>query len=578
MFGKVASSSLALIVAASPVMAEVTPVEVWDNLVSYYEKFGYSVTEGARDEAGDTLTVSDVTMTIDAAEAEGSSVSFTMPRVVLQQAGDGSVRTVVEGDITGSATPPGVAAGTEASPTDEPTADTGSATTDGADGESADTETADAGTDGDSTEPAPTLERMAITIAAPGNEMVSSGSPEAMSHELNYPTLDMTVSFETTDDQAFPVTFKASDLTGSYATEGEDATRTTTDVAIGEIAVNADMSAIESSDGGDVERGTFALTMSDVTVAGSSDVPEGEMDFGQNMNVALQSGAKLDGTFGWGAMSANFDFAATDPNGEAAAATGNTSDEGGSAKFSLSKDGISYGAQANNASVNLEGNDFPAAISYQIANANFDVMLPVTKSEEPAPFSLKFGLDGFALGDEVWALFDPENNISRDPASLAIDISGAMTVLRDLFDPEFTRRMTEATTVQEGETELTDEQVAAVADLQSEAMPYAPETVTVNTLSLDVAGASADISGELTVPEGGSFEAPVGTLTGRFSGVNQLIDTLAAMGLVPQEQVAGTKMMMMAFAKPVEGQTDTLTTELDFRDGGQIFANGQQIK
>ena len=589
MFGKVASSSLALIVAASPVMADVTPVEVWDNLVSYYEKFGYSVTEGARDEAGDTLTVTDVTMAMESEDANDVTVSFTVPRIVLQQAGDGSVRTVVEGDVTGVATPPATETESPATEDEAATEPAGDTATDTPTGETPEGETDGEGTDGDApgttdtaeaepSEPASTLERMAITIAAPGNELVSSGTADAMSHAITYPTLDLTLSMEMTDDQAFPLTVKASDLTGSYATEGADATRTSTDVAVGEIAIAADMSALESSDGSDVETGTFGMTLSDVTIAGTSNVPEGEMDFGDNMNAALQSGGMIDGTISWGALTGNFDFAATDPEGEATATKGSTSDEGGSATFSVSKDGIGYGAQAKNSSVSLEGSELPAPMTYSIAETSFDVMLPVSKSEEPSPFSLKLALDGFTLGDEVWALFDPESNLSRDPASLALDISGAATVVRDLFDPEFTRRMTEATTVKEGETELTDEQIATMADLQDEAMPFAPETVTVNTLSLKAAGASADVSGELTVPEGGNLQAPVGTLTGTFSGVNQLIDTLAAMGLVPQEQVAGTKMMMMAFAKPVEGQTDTLTTELEFREGGQVFANGQQIK
>ena len=40
----------------------------------------------------------------------------------------------------------------------------------------------------------------------------------------------------------------------------------------------------------------------------------------------------------------------------------------------------------------------------------------------------------------------------------------------------------------------------------------------------------------------------------------------------------GPRMMMAMFARPVEGNPDQLQTEIEFREGGAIFANGQQIQ
>ena len=89
-------------------------------------------------------------------------------------------------------------------------------------------------------------------------------------------------------------------------------------------------------------------------------------------------------------------------------------------------------------------------------------------------------------------------------------------------------------------------------------------------------GAKADITGALEF--GDNPNEPVGTLNGTFEGVNGLMDKLVAMGLVPQEQMMGMRMMMAMFAKPAEGNPDQLTSEIEFREGGQIFANGQQVK
>ena len=103
--------------------------------------------------------------------------------------------------------------------------------------------------------------------------------------------------------------------------------------------------------------------------------------------------------------------------------------------------------------------------------------------------------------------------------------------------------------------------------------------VTLNDVSINAVGAQAKFSGELTAPEGGDMTtAPVGEISGELTGVNALLDTLGAMGLVPQDQMMGAKMMLTMFAKPVEGQPDKLQTKLEFREGGSIFANGQQVK
>ena len=83
-------------------------------------------------------------------------------------------------------------------------------------------------------------------------------------------------------------------------------------------------------------------------------------------------------------------------------------------------------------------------------------------------------------------------------------------------------------------------------------------------------------NGELAVPEGGSIDAPVGSLSARYEGVNAVLDTLVSAGLVPQDQVMGIRMGLMMFAR-AEGE-DVMVTDLEFREDGSIFANGQQVR
>ena len=91
------------------------------------------------------------------------------------------------------------------------------------------------------------------------------------------------------------------------------------------------------------------------------------------------------------------------------------------------------------------------------------------------------------------------------------------------------------------------------------------------------AGASADAKGTLKAPEGGSIEEPVGTINVNVKGANKLLDTLVEMGLLKQDDVTGYRMMMTMFAKPGEGE-DTLVSDIEMKEGGEVIVNGQKVK
>ncbi len=58
--------------------------------------------------------------------------------------------------------------------------------------------------------------------------------------------------------------------------------------------------------------------------------------------------------------------------------------------------------------------------------------------------------------------------------------------------------------------------------------------------------------------------------------MNQLIDNLIAMGVLPDDQAMGFRMMLGMFTRPGAGG-DQVTSLIEFRDGG-IFANGQPLQ
>jgi hypothetical protein len=102
------------------------------------------------------------------------------------------------------------------------------------------------------------------------------------------------------------------------------------------------------------------------------------------------------------------------------------------------------------------------------------------------------------------------------------------------------------------------------------------KSLKVNQLQLTVAGADLTGTGALTFDNSGPVPKPIGTVDLKLTGGNGLMDKLTEMGLLPQDQAAGFKMMLGMFAKPAGD--DVMTSEIEFKDDGSILANGQRIQ
>ena len=70
---------------------------------------------------------------------------------------------------------------------------------------------------------------------------------------------------------------------------------------------------------------------------------------------------------------------------------------------------------------------------------------------------------------------------------------------------------------------------------------------------------------------------PAGTVNLKLVGGNTLLDTLVGMGLIPEDQAMGARMMTGMFARPGDGE-DTLVSTIEMKEDGSILANGQRIK
>lgn len=540
MFRPLASSTLALIAGAAPLLAEVTPAQVWENIDRYYADMGYTVSVGSRDEAGATLTLKDIAISSDAA---GNSMKIAIPAMVLQETGDAGVRTTIEGPITADAAAP-------------------------AEGEGDDL-------------------AFHSTIAMPDNTMLSTGSPEDMRHEITYPAVEIAMQIGTGADAGAPapLAIKLGEVTGAYVSKPGPGATSTYDMAAKTLDLTLAKTEIPAEDDSSGTGTISATTQVDgLTVSGRMVAPASQVDMAKAPHQALAEGMSVEGKMTMGALTGSAEFTGTDAEGAAQSGSMGFSAEGSDLTVAMSRDGLSYGGETRGAKAELTMAELPFPLSYAVDRATGSLAFPVSKSDQPQPFHLTYALDRLTLADTIWDMFDPQKKLPRDPANLQIDVEGTALVTDDLLDPAFAERMAKAAEEQAAKAKAAEAaaETGAAGDTGAEDMasdmpiPFRPETVRINRVALDAVGAKAEFTGDMTIPEG--VPQPVGTVEGSFAGVNALLDTLVAAGLLPQEQLMGARMMIAMFARPVEGQPDQLQTKLEFREDGSIFANGQQVK
>ena len=217
---------------------------------------------------------------------------------------------------------------------------------------------------------------------------------------------------------------------------------------------------------------------------------------------------------------------------------------------------VSMETSGTNLAMSMQSPDIPLpSISAFIAESGMAVTFPMVMSEEPQDYKLAFAYRGLTVEDSIWDLFDPQGILPRDPATISLDLSGKMEWLINILS---------GVEPQPGE------------------IPALIYDVAINDLTIDLAGASVEGSGafELNHDDYLSFDgipAPIGDASFVITGANGLLDNLVEMGLMPEEQVLGVRMMMGIFATPGEGE-DVLTSTIETTADGQVFANGQRLK
>ncbi len=496
-----AGALLAALLSTTAAQADVTAAQVWQDWKDYYTSFGQTITTASEAMEGDTLVARDVKITSDRPEAKTEG---TIAEVRLQEMGDGTVQITMSKEIPLKmhAEPP-------------------------------------EGTPSDAT----------MTVTQTDMKINVSGTPEAMDYDVDAPEMQLALDEVKVDGTSppFKMLMTAKGSTAKYHSEKS-----------GGRTVKSDFKA-DSLDftmtGADPEgSGTFTMTgqMNGMTGTGNVVLPEGA-DM-KNLGLALNAGTVIDGVFNY----ADGNFKAEGTGGQGAF-TADSSGGAGKLNFKMSKDGLAYGGDAGASKLSITSAAVPFPIEAELAQSAFNLVMPVSKSDSPGPAAFLVKLVDLKVSDALWNMVDPSSQLPRDPATLIIDLSGAIKPLVDLFDPEATKALAEAS-----------------ASATAAPAPFEVSEAKINQLQVKAVGAELTGTGAMTFDNSSGTPMPLGNIDLNLTGANALMDKLVAMGLLPADQVMGVKMMMGMFAVPAGD--DALTSKIEFKEGGSIFANGQQIK
>lgn len=479
----------------------VTADEVWTAWQKEYAAYGFQIATGGQTRQGDTLVLSNVHLTNATDDAQ---LELNLPEVRLREQGDGTVEITLAREMTGAS---------RATP--------------------------------ESGEPIELDLRMTQT----DSRAVVSGTPDDLAYKITAPVvvIDMTqaVPPATTESGAVDLSKAPSPMTMQITASGIDGEYHLADGADRRLTSSITAKSTQlvmSSTGENGESLKLRGDIADVSSRSSTLAPQGTNL--EDLNAALSQGARIDASATYGASTW-----IVESTGDKGLTTLSGASNSGDFVMTMAPEAIHYAATAQAPKVTAQLPDVPVPFSGTLDSANFDITLPMRKSDTPQPFVGKIGLTNLTLSDEVWSLFDPQGKLPHTPATLVLDLDGTARPVMDLFS-------TEAATQQQ--------------------LPVQVDSLTLNRLQLTAAGADLSGTGAVTFDNTAGVPMPEGAVDLRLAGANGLMDNLTAMKLVPQDQMMFVRMMLGLYA--AAAGDDLYTSKIEFKSGGEILANGQRIR
>jgi hypothetical protein len=389
-------------------------------------------------------------------------------------------------------------------------------------------------------------EDFAITLLLrhDGLEMIASGAPGRTLYTYAAPQVSLTATSFEAEGEVVPmdldVTF--AELAGEYEIVEGTPMAVRSDMTADGVA--AAFAASDPEGSGDEVR--LLATLSDLVSTSTGTMSSFTAMSG--LGEMIEQGLTSEGMLSY--RNASYEVAGSAEGRDFEMRTGAAA---GQLDVSVGPGGLSYGGTNSDLTLVVRGAQMPlpeASLAMESSTWKFD--MPVAVSEEPQDFALLLRLDGLTASDMLWGVLDPMGALPRDPATLVFDVAGQANWLVDITDPE-------------------------VSGAPLDGAPGEIHALTVNEIRLDIAGAELTGTGDFTFDNATVPPVPAGMVDLQLVGGNALLDTLVSMGMLPQEQAMGARMMLGLFARPGAGE-DTLTSRIEFTPEGGIIANGQPLR
>ena len=500
-------AALVALVSSTGAYADVTPEQVWSDWQAYMAASGYTLT-ATEARSGDELAITNIVMVTEIPE-EDVSITLNMAEMTLTDNGNGTVSIGLPETL-----PLSVLVEAEG---EDPV-------------------------------------NVAASYTTKDWSGVVSGDPDNILYTYSAALLGLAIDEITVDQVTLPMStigkaeMSVANIAGSSTSKSGALYEIAQKITAGAVSYVVDATDPDGAEGRLILQGS-ADSMDTAVVAALP--ADGDMN---DMGAMLKQGFAVDATlsFTGGSMDVNFN-----DTGEIFQLKSNsdTSDFG----VAMNEDGLSYAISSTAQDISVAGTDIPFPVELSAQENGLSLQMPVSARDELQPFGMDVTLADFVMSDLLWGLVDPTGQLPRDPATVAVALSGTAKLLVDIMDP-----------------------MAVAQSSVGGAQPGELHSLDVTGLTVRAAGAELLGDGaftfdnsDLTTFDG--LPAPTGKLNLALAGGNGLLDKLVAMGLIPDQEASGVRMMMGLFAVP-GSEPDTLTSTIEVQGNGQIFANGQRIQ
>ena len=389
---------------------------------------------------------------------------------------------------------------------------------------------------------------LTLLVTQSNLEIVVGGDSDALNYAVTVDNYGIEFQDFVENGETFTgdAKFTMNDISGTYTSDTADLRKLTYEVDVESVDVLVDIQIPESN--GEYVVGSAKIA--GMAMQGDMAIPE-DVDF-ENPDDLFVRGMSVAGSYNVGSGTYIFDI-----NADGTQAAGSASTGSGELSVEMNSQNMAYKAETNDLAASITSSDLPFPIEVSLGTYGLGFEAPVGKSETASDFGLNIDLVDLTINDEIWNMFDPGTVLSRDPATVQFDVSGKAKPLFDLLDPT---------------------QTLAIAQAD---IPFELENLSVNSLRVALAGALMTGSAEFTfdntdLESFDGFPRPEGDAIVEVSGLNGLMDNLVAMGLVPEEQIAGGRLMLGLFARTTGD--DQLETNLEVNSEGHVLVNGQRMR